>query len=150
VSPAAPADNDVRLAIYRFFRDHGRAPSAAEVAATLTTPERDIEASFRRLHDSHVIVLKPESSDIWMANPWSAVPTPFEVQAAGRSWWGNCVWDSLGVIAMLGSDGSVTTPCPDCGETLSLAVAQRRLQPAQGVVHFAVPAAHWWDDIGYT
>ncbi len=58
-----------------------------------------------------------------------------------------CVWDALGVIAMIGHDGTVDTSCPDCGEALSLSVRAGRLDPAEGLVHFTVPAAHWWDDM---
>ncbi len=85
-----------------------------------------------------------------MANPLSAVPTPFVVEVGERSYYGNCVWDALGVPAMLGRDGSVSTQCPDCAEPLKLAVRDRRLARAEGLVHYAVPARHWWEDIGYT
>src|ERR687895_276293 len=59
---------------------------------------------------------------------------------------GNCIWDALGVVAMLGGTGTVTTWCPDCHEQMSVTVAENRLASGEGVVHFAVPAAHWWDD----
>jgi hypothetical protein len=36
-----------------------------------------------------------------MANPFSAVPTPFLVRSGDRSWYGNCIWDALGIPAML-------------------------------------------------
>jgi hypothetical protein len=85
-----------------------------------------------------------------MANPFSAVPTPFRVLADdGRSWWGNCIWDALGILAMLAVDGIVDTTCPDCGEPLQLRIERERLEPVEAVVHFAVPAARWWDNIGF-
>jgi hypothetical protein len=61
------------------------------------------------------------------------------------------VWDSLGILAMLGTDGFVSTTCPDCGEPLVLRVVDGnvRAEPA-AIGHFGVPVAHWWDDIGYT
>jgi hypothetical protein len=40
--------------------------------------------------------------------------------------------------------------CPDCHEQMSITVAENRLAPAEGAVHFAVPPSHWWDDIGFT
>jgi Alkylmercury lyase len=86
-----------------------------------------------------------------MANPLSAVPTPFRVLTDdGRSWWGNCIWDGLGILAMVGSDGIVDTTCPDCGERVEFRVENGRLQPVDAVIHFAVPAARWWDNIGFT
>jgi hypothetical protein len=44
----------------------------------------------------------------------------------------------------------VKTDCPDCGEALTLVISGRDLVQKAGVVHFGVPAAHWWDDIIYT
>jgi hypothetical protein len=84
-----------------------------------------------------------------MANPLSALPTPYEVETADRTWFGNCIWDALGVVAMLGGDGVVRTWGADCGERLVTEVADDRLTSGEGVVHFAVPAAQWWNDIGF-
>ena len=58
MSTSAPTDNDVRLAIYRNFLEHGRAPAADEVAAALAASVRDIEASYRRLHESHGVPVR--------------------------------------------------------------------------------------------
>jgi hypothetical protein len=37
-----------------------------------------------------------------MAMPLSAIPTPFQVEVGGRHFFGNCIWDALGIVAMLG------------------------------------------------
>ena len=60
-----------------------------------------------------------------MLNPFSGVPTPYRVEAGGRSWFGNCVWDAFGIRAALGVDGHVSTACPDCGEALEVDVRRR-------------------------
>src|SRR5207248_2967833 len=99
--------------------------------------------------ESHVLVLAPGTPYVWMANPFSAIPTPFRVEANGRRYFGNCVWDALGIVAMLGGTGTVRNPCPDCGEPQTLTVDDDGRIHGEGVVHFAVPAAHWWDDIGF-
>lgn len=142
-------DSEVRIEVYRFFVDQGRPPVSAEVAGTLGTDQAAVEDSLRRLADEHVLVLAAGTPYIWMANPLSAIPTPFSVEAAGRTWFGNCIWDALGIVAMLGGDGAVKTWCPDCGTRLTVEVAKNCLSSGEGVVHFAVPAAHWWDDIGF-
>ncbi len=85
-----------------------------------------------------------------MANPLSAVPTAFRVQTPRGEFWGNCIWDGLGVVSMLGGDGTVETHCPDCEEPMALRVEGRRLDDGEGIAHFAVPAARWWDNIGFT
>jgi hypothetical protein len=142
-------DSEVRLEVYRFFVDRGRPPVPAEIAETLRVGQGSVEDSLRRLAEAHVLVLAPGTPYIWMANPLSAIPTPFSVEAADRTWYGNCIWDALGIVAMLGGAGTVRTWCPDCGERPTASVQDDRLSSGQGVAHFAVPAAHWWDDIGF-
>ena len=144
-------DTRVRLHLYDRFLADGRPPTAAETAEALGLSTEEAEAAYQRLEQGHVIVLAPASTDVWMANPFSAVPTPFRVITDdGRSWWGNCVWDGFGVLAMIGADGVVSTSCPDCGEPLELRVREGELEPVDAVVHFAVPAARWWENIGFT
>ncbi|MBA3738489.1 MAG: hypothetical protein H0W97_07955 [Actinobacteria bacterium] len=144
-------DRDVRLAVYLGFVDDGRPPAPPEIARTLGVGTSTVEASLRRLADAHVLVLAPGTPYVWMANPFSAIPTPFSVRTAARDYWGNCIWDALGIAACLGTDARIDTFCPDCVESLSLQVRDGVLEsPAEGAIHFAVPAAHWWDDIGST
>jgi hypothetical protein len=142
-------DHAVRLEVYRFFVDRGRPPVPAEMAERLGIEQMAVERSLKRLADGHALVLAPGTPYIWMANPLSAIPTPFSVEVSGRTWFGNCIWDALGVVAMLGGTGTVRTWCPDCQERLMVSVERNRLSAGEGVVHFAVPAAHWWEDIGF-
>jgi hypothetical protein len=143
-------DTRVRLAIYERFVDEGEAPSVVDVAEALSLSREEIEAAFRRLAETRVIVLMPGTSEIWMANPLSAVPTSFRVETPRGSFWGNCIWDGLGVVSMFGGEGTVATRCADCEEPMELRVADGRLADGDGVAHFAVPAARWWDSIGFT
>jgi hypothetical protein len=146
----AAVDRDVRLAVYRYFLETGAPPSVADTAEGLTLDPADVEASFRRLEASRVLVFAPGTLNIWMANPLSATPTPFRVETDRGSWWGTCVWDALGIPAMLGTDATVSTFCPDCNEPFELRVEGQALQPVEGVAHFAVPARRWWENIGFT
>ncbi len=143
-------DNLVRVAIYGRFVDEGDPPSAAEVAKALSVSEEDAQAAFRRLEEAHVIVLMPGTLEVWMANPLSAVPTAFRVETPRGFFWGNCIWDAFGTVAMLGGDGTVETRCADCDETMTLRVEEYGLFDADGLAHFAVPAKRWWENIGFT
>lgn len=143
-------DARVRTQIYDSFLTEGKAVRADELARRVGSSPAEVKDSLARLADAHMLVLQPESGEILMANPFSAVPTPFRVEAEGRGWWANCIWDALGVCAMAGVDAVVLTSCPDCGEGMTLRVNSNRLEPSQGVVHFAVPAARWWEDIVFT
>ena len=142
-------DNDVRLAIYRQFVERGHAPVAAEVGLEVGAGPADVELAFKRLHDAHVIVLAPGSNYLWMVNPFSALPTAYAVDVRGKSFWGNCIWDALGIVALLGGTGTVHTRCPDCADELTVEIQDNEPVHRDGVVHYAVPAAHWWDDIGF-
>jgi len=143
-------DNDVRVFVYRFMVDNQRPPMPIEIGTALGTGSAEVEAALKRLAEAHVLVLAPGTPYIWLAAPLSGLPSPFPVTVAGGvQYYGICIWDALGVIAMLGEEGSVTSLCPDCGEELTLRVRGGEIEPQDYVVHYAIPAAHWWDDIGY-
>jgi hypothetical protein len=153
----ASLDSAVRLAVYRHFVEHCVAPSVTDLARATGAPAPDVEGALRRLAEGRALVLRPRTSDIWMAMPFSADPTEFRVESAAGGWWANCAWDALGLAAMLGAASRITTRCPDCGKGMSLAVhphdseAPLRVDAAgEPIVHFLVPAARWWDDIGFT
>jgi hypothetical protein len=135
-------DLELRNLVYRRFVELGRAPTLEELATD--------EATLRRLHDSHWLVLEPDRPEIRMVNPFSAVPTQHRVEADGRSWFANCAWDAFGIPAALGVDGHISSVCPDCGEPIEIDVVDRRPEPADDVFHVLVPARHWWDDIVFT
>lgn len=143
-------DQQVRAYIYDTVLTQGTIPIIAEVAAELGSTPSEVTAAFRRLAQGHVLVLQPENHEILMANPYSAVPTPFQVEAGGRSYWGNCVWDALGVLAMLRQDGQVVAGCGDCHETMTLSVHDGQIVNSPGIAHFSVPAKQWWDNIVFT
>ena len=142
-------DDRVRVAVYQLFIEQGRAPVAAEVAKQVSATPAAVEEAFHRLHESHLLVLAQGSDYIWMANPFSALPTSYSATSGDKIFWGNCIWDALGIVAMLGSDGTVTSLCPDCGDELQLEVRDGEPAPTDHLVHFTVPARHWWDDIGF-
>ena len=143
-------DRDVRLAVSRKIIDEEVPPTAPELAERLGTDTASIEASLHRLEDAHMLTLVPGTSSVWMAFPFSAVPTPFEVRVGDRRYFGNCIWDALGIPVCLDADATIDSSCPDCAEPLRLEVRDGSLLPAEGVIHFAVPAARWWEDIGAT
>jgi len=144
-------DPQIRLWIYQHFVDACRAPSLIEIATHFgLTPDQLEQALYRLETEADALVLIPGSRYIWMAEPFSAVPTSFLVRSGSRQWWGNCIWDGLAILALLGLDGTVSTACPFSGRPLVVTLANRALVDAPGVVHFAVPARDWWRDIGFT
>ena len=138
-------DVEIRNRTYGLIPELGRVPLAAEVG-----PVDEVRSAWRRLHDQHALVLDPSGEEIRMANPFSAVPTAYRVEAAGRSWFGNCAWDAFGILAALESDGRIETACPDCGAALTVDVHDGVPDDETLLFHCFVPASKWWDDIAYT
>ena len=144
------ADVVLRNTTYSMFVEYGRAPTAADIADRLDRDRSDVVAGWRRLHDAHALVLNQHTDEIRMANPFSAVPTAYRVQAAGRSWFANCAWDAFGICAALHVDGVVDAACPDCGDPISVRVVDHRPSDDSLLFHCLVPASRWWNDIVFT
>jgi hypothetical protein len=144
-------DTAVKLAIYRAIAETASAPAAGELGAALGYPESDVLAAFARLHARRLLVPEPgDPSRIRMAPPFSGIPTPFPVDALGKRYYANCVWDAYGIPAALHADAVIPASDGFSGESLVLEVRDGRPISRSYVGHFAVPAARWWEDIIYT
>ena len=157
--PGVPAafDVQVRLAIQHAFLDGRPTPTVESVAADIGAEPALVGGAFDRLADARMIVLGRGTRELMMSAPFSGRPTPFLTTVGDRTYHANCIWDALGVSAMLAgagrpADARVRTTCADCGAELWIEVrdGQVRTDAAGVVAHFAVPAARWWADIGFT
>ncbi len=143
-------DREVRRHVFRHFTETAGPPTANETANALDVSLAEAKAAYARLADDHVFVMEPGTLDIRMANPLSAVPTGFPVTVGGKRFYGACAWDALGVVAMLGGNGTIDAMCGCCHVAMALELLDSELRSADGVFHFLVPVSHWWDDIVYT
>jgi hypothetical protein len=113
-------------------------------AATGEPPPVDDTTALRSLAAQHIVVLD-EADRIVIAHPFAAHDDGARVDAGGRTWRGSCAWDAFGIVAALGLDEAVVT------DASGVRIAFRGGRPVdQAIFHVAVPAAHWWDDIGFT
>jgi hypothetical protein len=119
----------------------------ASFAATGAPPGHieDTDA-LRALAERHIVALDAKDG-IVMAHPFAAHREGTRVEANDREWWGNCAWDGLGITAALGLEQARIT---DTRTGVSLELHKGELTDPTPVFHVAVPAAHWWDDIGHT
>ena len=140
----------VKLNIYDTIVETTKAPTVQEIAKVLDSSVDDVLEAFQSLCEQKLLVLESGTDKIRMALPFAGIETPFSAEVDGKSYFANCVWDALGIIAALHDDGDVVTTCGDCGEMMSLEVRNAVPVPEDCVIHFAVPVAHWWDDIIYT
>jgi hypothetical protein len=141
---------EVRLYVFREAADTARVPQPSQIAAALGRPQPEVEQALRQLAAGKVLILAPNDGNIWAANPFCAVPSPFRVDARGKTYRGICIWDALGIVAALDTDAVIRAVCGDCSEPMSLEIAAGQLTRSEGIIHFAVPAHHWWDNIGFT
>ncbi|MCA1622548.1 MAG: alkylmercury lyase family protein [Acidobacteria bacterium] len=140
-------DKEIRYHVYDYVMREGVPPTITETSSALARSPDEVRTSFQRLADEHIFVLQKGNGEILMANPFSAVPTPFIVKVRNQSYYGNCIWDAMGIPAMLKQDATIEASCGCCSTAMSLKVTNGSLEEARGLAHFAIPAAHWWDDI---
>ena len=154
--------------LYRRIRDTGTVPSRAELAAELAADlgaaetgaagtgavetgaaETGIEGALRFLADARVLALD-RRGEVWMAHPFSAVPTPYRVETPAAAYWANCAWDALAIPLLLDTDCRTRASCPQSGTRFDLTMTRGRAGPRGAVVRLAVPVRDFWDDIGFT
>jgi hypothetical protein len=134
-------DRIVRARIYELFVA-GRTEIDAAAVASVTGYSIEVATrSMQRLEDENRLVLN--DATVWMAHPFSGVDTGYSASVGHKTWWANCAWDALAVLALLG-DGKAH--CPG-GPTWTV---QDGTVTPDGYVHLVVPASSFWDDIGFT
>jgi hypothetical protein len=145
----AEFDNSLRLYTYRQVVASGKAPTMAQAAAEMSVSKEAIRASYARLSESHALMLT-ETGELWRVAPFSAVSTAFPVESGGRTYYANCIWDALGIPAMLGQDATIPASCACCNLEMTLRVKAGSLLPHDGLIHVAVPAGRWYEDVAFT
>jgi hypothetical protein len=149
--PVQDLDTKVKLAIYEVTAETGRIPNSREVSQKIDIDENEVLGSFGRLHAKRLLLPEPgDPTRIRMAPPFSGIPTPFPVEANEKRYYANCVWDAYGIAAALHCDAISRASDGHTGEPLTLQVKNGRPVLKPYVAHFAVPAAHWWDNLIFT
>jgi hypothetical protein len=116
----------------------------AAFAATGAPPATPDEPALHALAEEHVVVLG-EGAAIHMAHPFAGHREGARVEAEERTWWGNCAWDGLGIVAALELMNATVT-----AQGIAVHVREGRVVGENAVFHVAVPAREWWVDIGFT
>jgi Alkylmercury lyase len=141
-----PFDRQVRAQIYRLLAGGAPTVDASVLADSRGWDTPEVEASLGRLAEGHVIALLDGSTRVWMAHPFSGIETSYQAVVADQSWYANCAWDALAILALLGDGEARATGA--AGE-LVWKVEDGQVSP-RGIVHLLVPAKNFWEDIGFT
>ncbi|THB81420.1 MAG: hypothetical protein D3926_02090 [Desulfobacteraceae bacterium] len=82
-------DAKIRHYIYQRFIDSTLPPTTEDTARHFNQPISCVEDSFDRLAQAHQIALAPGSHSIWMAHPFSGIPTNHVTRIGSKTYWGN-------------------------------------------------------------
>jgi hypothetical protein len=83
------SDLDVRHFIYATFAGTSRPPTTSETANHFKISIAAVENAYENLANAHHIALAPGSYSIWMAHPFSALPTNYVTEVEYKRYWGN-------------------------------------------------------------
>ncbi len=142
-----PALWPMRHRIYQGFARNGAPPPLDALARDLAIPQTEARDTLRELGRRHAVTLTDDGDAVLMANPFSAVPTPFRVYAGGVDYWANCAWDMLGVPAALDADATIHATWAIDDTPATLRVENGEVIGDEGIVHFLKPFRTWYDDI---
>lgn len=146
---ASALDARLRLFVYRRILHHEKSPTVREMARALGASTSQIRASLERLGESHAFMTQ-DNGELWRAAPFSCIPTSFPVKIGRRSWFANCIWDALGIPAMLGQDALIEASCGCCNSGMPIEVRAGKLSSSPGLIHVAVAARDWYKDVVFT
>jgi hypothetical protein len=141
---------ELRRFIYERILDDGQPPSSVLIAGRFGTTRGDALQALANLRIGKAVLVHPVTGEIWMAGPFSSVPTQYVVEREGRQWWGNCVWDLLGAAVLVGQPVRLLASCIESGEPFVADVDPARGISSDWVTHLLLPARRWYEDVGYT
>ncbi len=143
-------DRRARLSITRYFASNGTAPSIRDIAEEQgIDPAETAEAFARLAADDHILLCR-DSTTIWAAHPFSAVPTAYWVETDDNGWWANCAFCALGVATIAATPARIHTRLGAMSESVTLQTSEDRISHGDFRLHIPLPVRHWHDDIAYT
>ena len=83
------SDLDVRHFIYKTFAGTSRPPTTLETADHFKITIAAVESAYERLANTHHIALAPGSHGVWMAHPFSGLPTNYVTEVEYKRYYGN-------------------------------------------------------------
>jgi hypothetical protein len=83
------SDLDIRYFIYTTFAETALPPTTLETADHFKISIAEVERAYERLAGVHHIALTPGAHRIWMAHPFSGLPTNYVAETDHQRYWGN-------------------------------------------------------------
>jgi len=141
-----PFERAVRAEIYSLFAGGTFEVDAEQLAQSRGWDRHEVQESLESLEAQHRISLVAGTHRVLMAHPFASLDSGYQAHIDTRSWFANCAWDALAIVALLGNGNGRAT-----GRELDIdwSIEDGRVSP-NGIVHLLVPARQFWDDIGFT
>ena len=140
-------DLAVRGVLTSMIAELGIAPSLSQMAARMKLPAADIEASLKRLHKEHALLLHPNETRPWVVHPFALSPSACWVQTPDKGYWASCLYCGLGICAAMECDAVITTRYGGEADTVRYVVKEGAVEPSGDVFHLSIPARSWWDNV---
>lgn len=143
----------VRKYIFDYFLENSRAPVLEEIMKRFALTRAEAGDVLESLEKAHHVVRLPGTQRILMANPISALHTPFRVRVADRRYFAPCAWDSVAFHVMLGRAIEVDSYCHHCAAKVTVSLSDDKVaasDPRDPLVFLSLPAAKWWENIVLT
>src|ERR1044072_8062094 len=103
--------NALRRFIYAEIFANGTPPTSGRIASQFSVDTDVAHASIAAMKIGKTVLPHRKTGEVWMAGPFAAGPTNYEVSRDGKRWWTNCAWDMLGAAALLGLPASARGAC---------------------------------------
>lgn len=115
----------VHVALLDLYARHGRAPTAAELAASTGITMAAVTEILTRLADRDMVVLDPAGGSVTGAYPLTERKTGHRVMLGNRMLNAMCAIDALGTGAMYGVDSRIESSCRHCGAGIGITTKDR-------------------------
>lgn len=130
--------------------ENGYAPDVDWLTRFFKSSREEVEKALLALQEYHGVVLHPNGFKIWVVHPFSLAPTNFYVKSARGQWWGNCAWCSLGIVALIKTDATISTTIGAEGKPIDLHIKDGRFLEEDILIHFPISMKNAWDNVIYT
>ena len=140
----------VRKYIFDHFFEYTTAPPLEEVMQRFKLTRKEAFQIFRELEADHHILLVPETQRILMANPYSAISTPFRVYVGNKRFFANCAWDTVSLHVMLELEARIVSFCHHCAEPIEISLSKGEVEsskPSTPLIFLSTPVSKWYDNL---
>jgi hypothetical protein len=145
----SPQALTVRRYLYSRYLSAGRGASPSEIAAATDLKRDEVRAALEELERGVMVMLERDTDAVVRrCPPWSDIPTDHRIEVDGAfAAYAGCALEAVNAaFAYPGSQTTIKSACPHCGEPIELEFAGAELvdfSPEATVVHIGLNPRSW-------